>query len=300
MSVRLAAVGNQYQPAPWCMKDPPPLVLGRLATLTNSPPLIELDDVAFHVDGHPVVAGLHWRLEAGERWAVLGPNGSGKTTLLRIATGYLWPTSGVVRRLGRQRIDLGVLRRSIGWISAGLLAQIPNDEPARDTVVSGRFAQIGLKNLEWLRPTADDRAQADYRLEQLGCQDLANRPFGVLSQGEKQKVLIARARMAEPVLLILDEPCAGMDPGGRERMLAAVQAVAEDDPRLAIVLVTHHVEEIMPAFSHTMVMSGGRIVTMGATTDVVTPEKLSEIYRVSVAEMVESAGRHWPIWNLRL
>ena len=273
--------------------------MDRLATLTTSSPLIELDDVAFHIDGQPIVAGLNWRLEAGQRWAVLGPNGSGKTTLLRIATGYLWPTAGVVRRLGRQLIDLGTLRRSIGWISAELVAQIPNGELARDTVVSGRFAQIGLKNLEWLRPTSDDRAQADYRLAQLGCQDLADRPFGVLSQGEKQKVLIARARMAEPVLLILDEPCAGMDPGARERMLATIQAVAEDDCRLTIVLVTHHVEEIMPAFTHTMVMSGGRIVTMGATTDVVTAEKLGEIYGVSISEMVESAGRHWPIWNLR-
>lgn len=264
---------------------------------STAPPLIELTDVSFTVRGKAILDRATWRLEAGQHWAVLGPNGSGKTTLLRVATGYQWHSGGTLRRLGRELVDLGQLRRKIGWITAELAGQIPPGEPARVTVVSGRFAQIGFKNLPWLQPTDADRQEALRQLDSLGAAELADRPFGVLSQGEKQKVLIARARMAEPLLLVLDEPCAGMDPGARERMLATLEGIASDSTAPTIILVTHHVEEIMPSFTQTLLMAAGRITAQGPTREIVTAETLQQVYNVPVDRIIESGGRHWPIWG---
>lgn len=260
-------------------------------------PLLELDQVSFHAAGQTILDRVSWTVDRSTHWAVLGPNGSGKTTLLRIATGYLWPTGGVVRRLGRELLDLGEMRKRIGWISSELVAKIPACEPARETVVSGRFAQIGFKNLPWLQPTTEDRENAARLLDQMGCSELADRRFGVLSQGEKQKVLIARARMAEPLLLVLDEPCAGMDPGARERLLAAIDHLARDPAAPTIILVTHHVEEIMPPIRSTIVMSGGRIVANGPSHETITAETLAKVFSVPVARIEQANGRMWPIWG---
>jgi iron complex transport system ATP-binding protein len=240
---------------------------------------------------------VSWRLAAGDRWAVLGPNGSGKSTLLRIACGYIWPTSGVVRRLGEELIDLRELRRSIGWVSSELPAQIPPRERAVETVVSGKYAQLGLKALGDLRPTKADFAAARQLLEQMGCGDLAEKPFGVLSQGERQQALVARARMVDPLLIVLDEPCAGMDPGVRERFLSWLDNEAAAGQRAALVFVTHHVEEIMPRFDQTLMMDSGRIVAAGATCEVVTAQRLAQAYRVEVERIEQSSGRLWPIWR---
>ena len=178
-----------------------------------------------------ILADINWRIERGQHWAVLGPNGSGKTTLLRIACGYLWPTSGRVLRLGEELIDLGELRRSIGWISSGMIADIPPRDTGLETVVSGRFAQIGLKRFAGSRadamPTSPMRRPSSRAWV---AKSLADKPFGVLSQGERQQVLIARARMARPLLLVLDEPCAGMDPGVRERFLALAERACHPTP----------------------------------------------------------------------
>jgi iron complex transport system ATP-binding protein len=266
-------------------------------TLSDLPPLLDVDQVSFCANGTIILDRVCWRVESGQHWAVLGPNGSGKTTLLRIATGFLWPTSGVVRRLGRELLDLGELRKSIGWISSELVARIPPGESARMTVVSGRFAQVGFKNLPWLQPTVADHERARLLLDRLGCGALADRAFGVLSQGEKQKVLIARARMAEPLLLVLDEPCAGMDPGARERLLAAIEELACDVSAPTIILVTHHVEEIMPSLTQTLVMGGGRTVASGLTRKIATPANLAAVYGVGVDRIEESGGRLWPIWG---
>ncbi len=188
------------------------------------PPLICCQSVGYHQQGTDILADINWQLEAGQHWAVLGPNGSGKTTLLRIACGYLWPTSGRVLRLGRELIDLSELRRSIGWISSDLAARVPARDTGLETVVSGRYAQIGLKRFEVGGPSEADFADAARELALLDCSQLADKHFGVLSQGERQQVLMARARMARPMLLVLDEPCAGMDPGVRERFLAWLDA----------------------------------------------------------------------------
>ena len=266
-------------------------------SLAITTPLVELDDVSYRAGQKTILQQVNWTIEPGHHWAVLGPNGSGKTTLLRLATGYIWPTGGSVRRLGRELLDLGELRKSIGWISAELTAKIPPHELAFDTVVSGRFAQVGFKNLRWLQPTADDRRSAFAQLQQLSCEYLAERPFGVLSQGEKQKVLIARARMAGPLLLVLDEPCAGMDPGARERMLSTIDALAREPSAPTIIFVTHHVEEIVPPFANTLVMNSGQIAASGTTRAMITAEQLEEIYGVPVARVEHVGDRFWPIWG---
>ncbi len=186
----------------------------------NSPPVIELDRVGYRQQETQILSDINWSLRTGEHWAVLGPNGSGKTTLLKIACGYLWPSTGRVLRLGQELCDLRELRRHIGWITSDLAGQIPAEESALETVVTGRLDQWGLKHFLGFEPTEQDFADARAMLVGLRCESLIEKPFGVLSQGERQQVLIARARMSNPLLLVLDEPCAGMDPGVRERFLA--------------------------------------------------------------------------------
>jgi iron complex transport system ATP-binding protein len=263
-------------------------------------PLIELDRVGYRQQAADILVDVNWTLERGQRWAILGPNGCGKTTLLRIACGYVWPTGGVVRRLGEELLDLATLRRSIGWVTADLAARIPPRERAIETVVSGKYAQFGLKRLAGAEPTGADFNAAAELLARMNCAELADKPFGVLSQGERQQTLVARARMIDPMLVVLDEPCAGMDPGVREGFLAWLDAFAGEVAAAtgcAIVFVTHHVEEIMPAFDRTLVMQSGRIVAAGATCEVVTAERLAEVYGVAVDRLERAHRRLWPIWR---
>jgi iron complex transport system ATP-binding protein len=228
---------------------------------------------------------------------VLGPNGSGKTTLLRIACGYLWPTTGRVLRLGEELIDLGELRRSIGWISSAMIADIPRTDTGLETVVSGRFAQVGLKHFPGMEPTDADFADAHDELARLHCESLAGKPFGILSQGERQQVLIARARMAKPLLLVLDEPCAGMDPGVRERFLAWLNDALYHPESPTVVLVTHHIEEIVPGFANTLVLSGGRVHSSGPTEQVVTRDTIETVYGSRLSRLEHVRGRRWPLWG---
>ena len=267
-------------------------------------PLVDCEFVGYRQQGVDILSDIDWRIERGQHWAVLGPNGSGKTTLLRIVCGYLWPTSGRVLRLGQELFDLSELRRSIGWISSGMIAEIPPSDTGLETVVSGRLAQIGLKRFPSYGPTAADFADAADELARLGCQSLAYKPFGILSQGERQQVLIARARMARPLLLVLDEPCAGMDPGVRERFLAwlngrLTEADSENRHQASptTILVTHHVEEIVPSIQNTLVLSGGRVHAAGPTPAVVTRETIETVYRTRLARIELSGGRLWPVWQ---
>ena len=260
-------------------------------------PLFELDTVGYVQQGVSILCGISWSAQAGQHWALLGPNGSGKSTLLKIAAGYLWPTSGKVLRLGQELLDLYSLRLSTGWISADIVAQIPSTETALETVVSGKFAQFGLRRLQSTTPTSDDFERAAIELTRLECQGLAQRRFGVLSQGERQQVLIARTRMAGPSLLMLDEPCAGMDPAVRERFLAWL-AKRLDDPKFPTVLMaTHHIEEIVPGMRQALFMKQGRIHRVGATDEVVTAATMEEVYDLPVARIERCGGRNWPIWG---
>lgn len=259
--------------------------------------LITCQYVGYHQQGVDILAGVEWQIERGQHWAVLGPNGSGKTTLLRIVCGYLWPTSGRVRRLGEDLIDLGELRQSIGWISSGMITEIPPTDTALETVVTGRVAQIGLKRLPKYGPTSEDYVAAAAELTKIGCANLVDKPFGILSQGERQQVLIARARMTGPLLLVLDEPCAGMDPGVRERFLNWLDSrlIAEGGP--TVVLVTHHMEEIVPGIQNTMVLAGGSVFAQGRTHDVVTRPTIERVYNTRLARIETCGQRLWPVWG---
>ncbi|MEX2318167.1 MAG: ATP-binding cassette domain-containing protein [Pirellulales bacterium] len=261
--------------------------------------LISCESVGYRQQGLDILADINWQIESGQHWAVLGPNGSGKTTLLRIACGYLWPTSGRVLRLGQELVDLSELRRSIGWISSEMVARIPARDTGLETVVSGRFAQIGLKRFAVGGPSETDFADAAQELQRLDCATLADKPFGILSQGERQQVLIARARMAAPLLLVLDEPCAGMDPGVRERFLTWLDSRVRpaDTSCPTVVLVTHHVEEIVPGIQNTLILRAGRVHCAGPTHDVVTRETIEKVYGTRLTRIEQSGGRLWPIWD---
>jgi iron complex transport system ATP-binding protein len=263
----------------------------------NSSAIIEISGVSYCQGETKILSDVNWSLKSGEHWAVLGPNGSGKTTLLKIACGYLWPSSGRVLRLGQGLIDLRILRQQIGWITSDLAAQIPGGDTAIETVVTGRLAQLGLKRFIGFEPSEQDFVDARNMLINLKCESLLEKPFGVLSQGERQQVLIARARMAKPLLMVLDEPCAGMDPGVRERFLRWLDQSLVDSASPTVILVTHHVEEIVPGIRQTLLMSEGRIRDQGSTREIVTKQAIEQVYDVHLHSLEEYGGRLWPIWD---
>lgn len=227
-----------------------------------------------------VLDGVNWRVGRGEHWVVLGANGCGKTSLLKVLLGYLTPSGGVVRVLGKQygAHDWRDLRCRLGLVSSALHAAVPEHEPALETVVSGRTAQLDL----WRAPSRTEAAAARRNLRRTGGEHLAERRWGVLSQGERQRVLIARALMARPRLLILDEPCAGLDPVAREAFLAQMEALARESRGPGLVLVTHHVEEITPAFTHALLLREGRVAAAGPRAAVLTGASLGKVFGAKV------------------
>ena len=235
--------------------------------------------------------GIDWRVAAEDRWVVLGPNGSGKTTLLQVAGARLWPTTGTVEILGARlgEIDVRTLRPRVALVSGAVTRQLRADLVARDVVVSGRH---GALETWWNRYSDEDWEKAG-RLLALGrVAELGNRPFGVISEGERQQVLLARALMSDPELLLLDEPFAGLDLGARERLLARLAAVAADPGSPPIVLVTHHCEEIPPGFTHGALVSDGQMVASGPLSDVVTSARVSACFGVDVTVGCTD-GRWW-------
>lgn len=255
----------------------------------------DLRNVTYGVNGKKIIDSLSWAVNPGEHWAVLGPNGSGKTTLLKLVCGYLWPNGGgKIYRKGQTLVNLCELRRSMGWVTATLVGEIPPREIVINTVVSGKYAQLGLREYPGQAATEDDFRQAKGFLEELGCENLTERRFGTLSQGEQQKVLICRARMTDPYLIILDEPCAGMDPGAREVFLSSLSFLGKNGGVPSLVYVTHHVEEILSFFKKTLVLQDGKIVAAGETSDVLNPNTLKQLYGVSL-QLVRREGRFWPI-----
>ena len=258
-------------------------------------PALELRDVSYVANGKKIVDAINWTVQPGEHWAILGPNGSGKTTLLRLASGYLWPNAGgEVYRNGETLLNLRELRKSIGWVTASLVNEIPLQERALNTVVSGKFAQIGYLGGYWGQASRYDYTRARRYLKELGCEHLRDREFGALSQGEQQKVLIARARMTKPYLIFLDEPCAGMDPGARESFLASLRKLGVQKKIPALIYVTHHIEEILPLFSKTLVMCNGKVLHSGKTRDVLKPHVLRELYGAPLS-LLSRKGRYWPV-----
>jgi len=266
-------------------------------TSPDQPSLFDLAGVGFTRSGRAILADVDWRIAAGERWAVLGPNGCGKSTLLKLAIGMLWPTSGTIRRLGADLVDLQAFRRRVGCITDTVAEQIPPREPVLDTVLSGRFAQLGLTLFAGMTIDDRDRLHAGRWLERLGCGDLVDRTFGMLSQGERRRVLVARALVADPLCLVLDEPCAGMDPGARERFLGWLGTMLRETAGPAVILVTHHVEEILPEFTGTLVLRQGRVLARGRTADVLEAPTLEAVYAAGIDRLVACDGRIWPVWN---
>jgi iron complex transport system ATP-binding protein len=227
-------------------------------------PVLKTSNLRVERDGTMILDGVTWRVDAGEHWAILGANGSGKTSLLSALTGYLMPTAGEISLLGETygQSDWRELRKKVGLVSSSVRQMMADYEPALETVASGKYAMIDF----WGRVTPNEMTQAMKLLRQVECGYLAARPWGVLSQGERQRVLVARALMAKPRVLILDEPCAGLDPAAREHFLQFLQRLGSQSHGRGtptLVLVTHHVEEIMPVFSHVLILKDGRVLAAG-------------------------------------
>ncbi|MDQ0188842.1 ABC transporter ATP-binding protein [Alicyclobacillus cycloheptanicus] len=254
--------------------------------------VIRLDRVVYR-QSVTILQDVSWHVRRGEHWVIIGNNGSGKTTLLNVINGYVWPTKGVVEVLGQRfgEVDLRELRKSIGWVSAAfgdrVFASHPTDH-ALDVVASGKYASIGLYDT----PDADDIAAARDLLDAFGAAELADRTYHTLSQGQKQRVLLARAWMAKPKLLILDEPCTGLDLLAREQLLTALERMADAPEAPTLLYVTHHPEEVLPLFTHALLMKNGRTVAEGAKYDVLTSEGLSETFGVQV-EVSWADHRPW-------
>ncbi len=223
--------------------------------------VLALSDLSVERGSTRILDRISWSVERGQHWVVLGPNGSGKTSLLRTLTGYMPASSGQIAVLGRTygEDDWRDLRKHIGIVSSSLQISIPTAEPALETVISGKYAQLDL----WTHITRADIRQASSMLKLVGMASLARREWGCLSQGERQRILIARALMARPGLLILDEPCSGLDPVARAHFLGFIERLARRRNCPALVLVTHHVEEITPAFTHALLLRAGQIVAAG-------------------------------------
>ncbi|HXV92373.1 MAG TPA: ABC transporter ATP-binding protein [Pseudonocardia sp.] len=241
-----------------------------------------MDSVSVRRGPATLLAEVDWSVELDERWVVLGPNGAGKTTLLRLAGAEMHPSEGTVHVLGERlgRVDVFELRTRIGLTSAAFGLRVPNGETVRDVVISAGYAVLGRWRERYDTPDLD---RADALLGALGIRGLADRAFGTLSEGERKRTLIARALMTDPELLLLDEPAAGLDLGGREDLVARLAALAADPDAPASVLVTHHVEEIPPGYTHGLLLREGRVVAAGLLDDVLTDENLSVTFGLPLA-----------------
>jgi iron complex transport system ATP-binding protein len=239
--------------------------------------VISFDRVSVIRNGSFLVRGLSWQVELDERWVVLGPNGAGKTTLLNLASGRLHPSRGVAWILGERlgRTDVNELRTRIGLTTGRIADQVPPDERVVDVVVTAAWSVVG----RWReRYDIQDEARARTLLAQLGMSALAEREFGTLSEGERKRTQIARALMTDPELMLLDEPAAGLDLGGREDLLGRLTELAEDPDAPALVLVTHHVEEIPPGFTHAMLLREGTVIAAGPLGETLTADNLSKTF----------------------
>ena len=243
-------------------------------------------------NGIPLLDDVWWEVGTEERWALLGPNGSGKTTLLKVIGSSLWPTRGPVEILGERlgRVDMRQLRRRIAVVSASVSRTLRPELPALDVVLTGRHAAL---ETWWNEYTEVDRRQARDLLSQAGFggDEFAQRPFGLLSEGERQQVLLARALMGSPELLLMDEPAAGLDLGARERLLTRLASLAADPEVPPLVLVTHHLEELPPGMTHAALIRGARLVASGPVDEVLTGDNVSDAFGVDV--VVDRRDGRW-------
>lgn len=241
---------------------------------------VELNGVSWRRDGKEVLSDINWKADPGEHWAIFGLNGSGKTTLLNLICGYIWPSTGYVQVLGEKygEVDLRELRKSIGWVSSSLQERIHGSETAQRLVVSGKYASFGI----YENPADEDFDRAKQLMNQLRCGHLWDRTYQTCSQGEQQKLLIARALMASPKLLILDEATNGLDFISREGLLDSIAELDTMPNAPHMLYVTHHTEEILPLFSKTLLLRRGEIFKQGDTRELMSSEVLSSFFELSV------------------
>ena len=252
--------------------------------------VLKLHIRSFVRDGVQILQGIEWCVSRGEHWAVLGANGAGKSSLLAAVAGYEWHCQGTIAALGQTygQCDMRALRGRVGLVSSRLFEWLPDHQQARRVVASGLSASVG----DWYVPTQEDLAHADDALGRVGAHTYRNKKYGVLSQGEKQRVMIARALVTEPELLILDEPCAGLDPGARERLIRDVDQLCTQAEGPTLIMSSHHIEEIPPHGTHGLLLKGGNLLAAGVLSEVLTDAKMTELYDYP-GRVVTDGDRYW-------
>lgn len=239
--------------------------------------ILAFEKVQFIRQQHALLQDIDWRIKAGEDWAVLGLNGAGKSLLLNMISGNLWPTSGKLTVLGQVFGETSIpdLTKRIGWVSQSLQEKIHREEQAEYIVLSGKFASIGI----YQNYSDADLEEAKQLLVSLGAKKLIGKVYQILSQGEKQIILIARALMAKPELLILDEPCNGLDLFAREDLLARIKQMKQTANAPSLLYVTHHTEEILPLLNHVLMIRDSKIFKQGQREELLSEEVLNDFYQ---------------------
>jgi iron complex transport system ATP-binding protein len=242
--------------------------------------VIHMKDISWIYGKKHILRNISWEVNRGEHWAIVGLNGSGKTSLLNMVNGYIWPSRGEVSVLGKEfgKYDIRELRKKIGWVSSSLQDEFYTGETAEEIVLSGKNATIGLYD----KPKQRDIEHASVLLKRFKCAHIARQPYWTLSQGEKQKVLIVRALISSPRLLIMDEPCTGLDIFSREKMLSIIENIGRKKSAPTLLYVSHRIEEILPVFSHTLLLRHGEVHSKGKTKDILTKRNLSDFFGMPV------------------
>ncbi|EJE99851.1 ABC transporter ATP-binding protein [Liquorilactobacillus mali] len=251
--------------------------------------ILEFKDVSLKRGEKVILKEVNWTIKSKENWAILGLNGAGKTTMLKMIHGDLWPSSGQLEVLGNifGKSNISLLRRKIGWVSSALQDWLHPGDLVEQIVLSGKFASIGL----YENYTVAEMQEAKDQIARLGGVNLIGKTYRVLSQGERQLVLIARALMAKPELLILDEPCNGLDLFARERLLSKIATLASSEDSPALLMVSHYTEEILPCFSKIMFLKKGKIYAAGQRETLLTTEKLSDFYEAPINILMNESRR---------
>lgn len=242
--------------------------------------IIGMNNVSWSRDNKVILNQINWEVNEGEHWAILGLNGSGKTTLLNLINGYIWASTGQISVLGHPfgSVDLRELRKMIGWVSSSFQERLYASDKTQNIVISGKHASIGL----YEEPNEEDHQKARELMERLSCGHLYDRTYQSCSQGEKQKLLIARALMASPKLLILDEAANGLDFLSREALLSSINELASSSDAPTMLFVTHHIEEILPIFNKTLLIRKGEIFCQGDSQVMLTSENLTAFFETPV------------------
>ena len=252
--------------------------------------LIRVKNITLRRNNKMILNDVSWSVKKGEHWSLLGLNGSGKTTLLNVINGYIWPTSGNVEVLGEKfgQTNLPELRKEIGWVSSSIQQRFHSYDTVLQIILSGKFASIGLYD----SVEEEDIEKASQLMKLLNCEHLQHQKYEILSQGERQRVLIARALMSSPKLLILDEPCTGLDIIAREHLLQFINKIAIEPNGPTLIYVTHQVEEILPCFTHTLLMREGKVFASGKTNELLTEANLTSFYQRPVTVQYQQ-NRVW-------